>query len=47
MLCKRIERLGDELRFASITSDARVLPKREQNGQVRETEIERLAVQVD
>ncbi len=45
-LAKTLDRLGDELRFALITSAARVLPQETRPAAAEDTELEGLAVQV-
>ena len=46
-MIEKLSHLGDELRFALITSDVKVLPTAQANGKAEETEIDGLTVQVN
>jgi len=46
-MIEKLSHLGDELRFALITSDVKVLPTAQANGKAEATEIDGLTVQVN
>ena len=46
-LCKKLSRLGDELRFALITSEASISPAKKSNGSEVISEIEGLTIEVN